>query len=299
MESKTWAAYSRHISTSTENENYSPFYELGDRAPDHRISTVRRHHRAQKVSRFKAGRRRSFITSKAQSLLDLHVCYIPKMKWLVHFVAPLISVVIFILLPPVKNAINTTLMGVFRDLGRIKARKRRLANSGAVVGYNPNITNWDILFRRDDPLEDIDFDEDDKQAGEKTTYTLSELAEYGSGEEGKPILLGIFGRIYDVSAGAKFYGEDGSYHMFAGKDVTRALSTGCKEEECLVRSTEGLSKKQINEGKRWLSFFQLHDKYPFVGTLEEDSREDWLEELIESAMKEKGEKGPPIMPKLP
>ena len=221
------------------------------------------------------------------------------MKWLVHIVAPLISVVIFTLLPPVKNAINTTLMGVFRDLGRIKARKRRLANSGALVGYNPNVTNWDILFRRDDPLEGIDFDEDDKQAGGKTTYTLSELAEYGSGEEGKPILLGIFGRIYDVSAGAKFYGEDGSYHMFAGKDVTRALSTGCKEEECLVRSTEGLTKKQINEGKRWLSFFQLHDKYPFVGTLEEESREDWLEELIESAMEEKGENRPPIMPKLP
>ena len=190
-------------------------------------------------------------------------------------------------------------MGVFRDLGRIKARKRRLANSGAVVDYNPNVTNWDILCRRDDPLEGIDFDDDDKQAGEKPTYTVSELAEYGDGSEGRPILLGIFGRIYDVSAGAKFYGEDGNYHIFAGHDVTRALSTGCKETECLVRSTEGLSKKQINEGKRWLSFFQLHDKYPFVGHLEEESREDWLEELIESAMKDKGEKGPPIMPKLP
>lgn len=219
------------------------------------------------------------------------------MKWLAHIVAPLVSFVLLILLPPVKKSINTTLMGVFRDLGRIKARKRRLQNSQALVGLNQNISNWDILFRRDDPLDGLDFDGEEEH--EKTTYTSAELAEYGNGKDGKPLLLSVFGRVYDVSAGAKFYGEEGSYHMFAGKDVTRALSTGCKEEKCLVRSTNGLSEKQLNEGKRWLSFFQLHDKYPFVGLLEEDSRDDWLEELVESAMNAVGEEGPPIMPKLP
>jgi len=227
------------------------------------------------------------------------------MKWIAHIIAPLISMVILVLLPPVKKSINTTLMGVFRDLGRIKARKRRLENSQALVGINANISNSDILFRRDDPLDGVDFDDEQQGDGahEKTTYSLDELAEYGDGMDGKPILLSIFGRVYDVSAGSKFYGSEGNYHMFAGKDVTRALSTGCKEDECLVRSTEGLTQKQINEGKRWLSFFQLHDKYPNVGILEDDNREDWLDELIDSAMSgagsEEGGGGVPLRPIKP
>lgn len=206
------------------------------------------------------------------------------MKWIAHIVAPIISLMILTLFPPIKKSINTTLMGVFRDLGRIKARKRRIENSQALVGINKNISNWDILFRRDDPLDGVDFDDEESKAHEKTTYTLAELAEYGNGQNGKPILLSIFSHVYDVSAGAKFYGSEGNYHMFAGKDVTRALSTGCKEEECLIRSTEGLTDKQINEGKRWLSFFQLHDKYPNVGILEDENREDWLEDLIDKTM---------------
>ena len=129
------------------------------------------------------------------------------MKWLSHVIAPLISMVILVLLPPVKQAANRNLMALFRDLGRIKARKRRLENSQALVGINKNISNWDILFRRDDPLDGVDFDDEQQGDGahEKTFYTLDELAEYGNGQDGKPILLSIFGRVYDVSAGSKFY----------------------------------------------------------------------------------------------
>ena len=41
-------------------------------------------------------------------VVEPHNPHYHSMKWLVHVVAPLISVVIFTLLPPVKNAINTT-----------------------------------------------------------------------------------------------------------------------------------------------------------------------------------------------
>jgi membrane-associated progesterone receptor component len=115
---------------------------------------------------------------------------------------------------------------------------------------------------------------------------LAELEEFGNGLDGNPIYLSIFGRVYDVTTGEKYYGEDGKYGMFAGKDVTRALCLGCMTPECLVRSTEGLTEKQIDEGKRWLAFFQLHDKYPFVGKLESSDSEAWLEGLVEETIKQ-------------
>ena len=178
-----------------------------------------------------------------------------------------------------RKAVNYFLMGVVRDVGRIKARKRRLShNSHAVT------SNFEILLRRDDPLQGVDFDSE-AQHTSLTTYTSKELSEYGDGRDGRPLLLSVFGRVYDVSAGEKFYGDGGAYHMFAGKDVTKALCTGCKEGECLVRDTTGLTERQISEGKRWLSFFQMHDKYAYKGNLEGDS-ESWLDMLVESSLSE-------------
>lgn len=230
------------------------------------------------------------------------------MNLLWHVVAPLVSLAVFVVQK--KNQINTFLMGFFRDIGRIKAKNRRLKNGSAMIAASPTgeASNWDILLKRDDPLEGIDLDatddlltdgdsdSDGSAASPLTTFTLAELKEFGNGQDGKPILLSLFGRVYDVSAGAKFYGEGGKYHMFAGHDVTYALSTGCKTPECVdVRRSaqeteqeeppkhvlEDLTEKQLKEGKRWLSFFHLHDKYRLVGRLEED-RDSWIDALVDS-----------------
>jgi predicted heme/steroid binding protein len=200
------------------------------------------------------------------------------MKIIHHIIAPLISLVVLVVQ---RNTINFLLMGFFRDMGRIKARNRRLKNANAIASSR----SWEIILKRDDPLEGLDFDtENDAQA----TFTLAELQEFGNGKEGKKILLSIFGRVYDVSSGSKFYGEGGNYHMFAGRDVTRALCAGCLKEDCLIRNTDGLSNKELAEGKRWLSFFQLHDKYSYVGYLEGD-RESWFDALIENYIVEQEE----------
>jgi predicted heme/steroid binding protein len=42
-----------------------------------------------------------------------------------------------------------------------------------------------------------------------------------------PIYLSINGTIFDVSASPHTYGPGGSYHVFAGRDATRAFVTGC------------------------------------------------------------------------
>ena len=185
-----------------------------------------------------------------------------------------------------KDRLNLFFMGFFRDLARIKAHKRSRQKSNGVVPINGVATStWDILMGRDDP--GIDFLQDDSvgasSTSSETTFTARELFEFGNGRDERPIYLSIFGRVYDVSKGEKFYGKGAAYEMFAGRDVTRALCLGCLEPECLVRSTEGLTQKQLQEGKRWLSFFHTHDKYQHVGNMETLDSEARLDTLVESA----------------
>lgn len=191
-----------------------------------------------------------------------------------------------------KDSMNVFLMGFFRDLSRVKATKRRMKNNpNALIETGKDVTTWEILLRRDDPLAGIDFSDSEESSNDTTTtssslttFTVKELEEFGNGKDGNPIYLSIFGRVYDVSAGDRYYGENGTYGMFAGKDVTRALSLGCMESKCLVRSTEGLDDKQINEAKRWLSFFELHDKYHHVGNLEKVDSDAFLDQLVEDTL---------------
>mmetsp|Transcript_15709 Transcript_15709/g.33975 ORF Transcript_15709/g.33975 Transcript_15709/m.33975 type:complete len:242 (-) Transcript_15709:781-1506(-) len=207
---------------------------------------------------------------------------------------PILSIVVGV---TQKENINVFLMGFFRDLGRIKANKRRNnQTSNAMIAVDGvKYTTWDIVLGRDDPLAGIDFsgdksssspgnDSDSDSTTSHPTFTAKELEEFGNGKNGNPIYLSVFGRVYDVTKGEKFYGPEASYSMFAGRDVTRALCMASKAPQFLVRSTEGLNEKQINEGKRWLSFFELHDKYHLVGTLESLDSEAWLDALIEDAV---------------
>lgn len=192
-----------------------------------------------------------------------------------------------------QSKIDRFFMGIFRDLGRHKALKRRHANSKGLI-----LT----ILKQDDPLLDLKELEQEMEDTNLVTYTMSELLEFGNGRDGKPILISLFGRVYDVSKGEKFYGPKGHYHVFAGHDVTYALSTGCfRDEECVdpeLVSVEDLSEKELDEGKRWLSFFHLHDKYPLVGKLDEG---DYVETLLRDLLDRDSMKGdpqkPPIVPR--
>ena len=57
-------------------------------------------------------------------------------------------------------------------------------------------------------------------------FTADELAQYDGSDLSKPIYLAINGKVFDVSAGPKYYGKGGSYGYFSGKDASRAYITG-------------------------------------------------------------------------
>ena len=169
-----------------------------------------------------------------------------------------------------QQKIDAFFMGVFRDIGRHKAYKRRNASYALMSVL---LHQEESLLLEDDSTDDLD------------VFTLDELWEFGNGEDDKPLLLSIFGFVYDVTAGEKFYGPHSSYGMFSGRDVTYALSTGCKK--CATdtgKTIDDLNEKQLKEGKRWLSFFQLHDKYPCVGKLEGNNLDLLMDDLIQKDM---------------
>ncbi|KAA0156236.1 hypothetical protein FNF29_01026 [Cafeteria roenbergensis] len=62
-------------------------------------------------------------------------------------------------------------------------------------------------------------------------FTKDDLAAYNGTDEGLPLLLAIGGEVFDVTAGARFYGPDGPYKIFAARDSSRALTKGSLNEE--------------------------------------------------------------------
>lgn len=102
--------------------------------------------------------------------------------------------------------------------------------------------------------------------------TITELSQF-DGSSGKlPIYVAINGSVYDVTSSAHIYGPGGSYKMFSGKDCARAFCTGCfnKPDE-LTYDLRGLDDAEcLVEVGKWKRFFENHEKYWYVGTVEHE-----------------------------
>lgn len=82
------------------------------------------------------------------------------------------------------------------------------------------------------------------------------------------LLLSIVNHVFDVSAGAQFYGTGKPYGPFSGRDATRAFATGDFEAD-LIESAEGLSRDECSSILSWLGFYKKSSKYHFVGYLKD------------------------------
>jgi len=164
------------------------------------------------------------------------------------------------------TSFSFAMMRFFRDVSRIKARRRRFGQVGQVM---PVLGGYEKPLPLADPSLGL-------------SLSAEELADFDGrqlpdSQERAPLLLAIKGRIYDVSAGRPFYGPGSKYHRLTGRDATRAFCTGCLDPNCLIASTEGLSEAQMREADRWVELYEHHDKYKLVGQLREVSPAEGVE----------------------
>ncbi|KEZ46814.1 Uncharacterized protein SAPIO_CDS0119 [Scedosporium apiospermum] len=103
------------------------------------------------------------------------------------------------------------------------------------------------------------------------TFTPQTLLE-NNGRDGKPILLGIRGRVFDVSRKPHFYGPGGPYENFAGRDATQGLAKGSFDKEMLTEDLtaplydpEALNAEEREALMGWEESFS--GNYPVVGRL--------------------------------
>ena len=104
--------------------------------------------------------------------------------------------------------------------------------------------------------------------GPKGDMTRAELKAYNGSEEGKAVLVGVRGRIFDVSEGREFYGKDGPYNIFAGIDASVALARmSFKPEDLQSTDWENLSYAEKDTLDDWEAKFEA--KYRLVGKIVE------------------------------
>eukprot|EP00798_Chlamydomonas_sp_ICE-L_P024445 gene24445-10045_t len=77
-----------------------------------------------------------------------------------------------------------------------------------------------------------------------TNFVGNETLSVFNGDGGYPVYLSILGEVFDVTAGQRYYGKNGSYNFFVGKDASRAFVTGDFKGD-LVEDCSDLLNEQL------------------------------------------------------
>ncbi|KAJ7904995.1 cytochrome b5-like heme/steroid binding domain-containing protein [Mycena leptocephala] len=106
------------------------------------------------------------------------------------------------------------------------------------------------------------------------TYTPKTLEPF-SGKDGGRILLAINGIVFDVTAGRNFYGPNGMYGNFAGRDASRGMAKQSFDTEMLTPVDQSLDKlTDLQQDEMSVSLFcwidHFSNKYIICGKLVEN-----------------------------
>jgi hypothetical protein len=69
--------------------------------------------------------------------------------------------------------------------------------------------------------------------------------------------------VFDVTRNKESYGPEGGYHVFVGKDASRALAMSSLEPEDAVPKYKDLPEADLKVLDDWYHFFEL--RYNIVG----------------------------------
>ncbi|KAG0040929.1 hypothetical protein BGZ82_005480 [Podila clonocystis] len=105
-------------------------------------------------------------------------------------------------------------------------------------------------------------------------YTPMELSEFDGRTPDTRILMAVNGKVFDVTRGKQFYGPDGPYGNFAGRDASRGLAMNSFDKSMLAHLDGPIDKlEDLKEDERsaledWEVLFD--GKYQLVGKLIEN-----------------------------
>ncbi|KAF9432098.1 hypothetical protein BGZ76_011266 [Entomortierella beljakovae] len=100
-------------------------------------------------------------------------------------------------------------------------------------------------------------------------YTPKELSEFDGRTDDTRILMAIQGKVFDVTRGRNFYGPDGPYGNFAGRDASRGLAKNSFDKDMItpidgpIDTLEDLKDDEKESLAEWALHFE--SKYQLVG----------------------------------
>ncbi|ORX89616.1 cytochrome b5 [Basidiobolus meristosporus CBS 931.73] len=100
-----------------------------------------------------------------------------------------------------------------------------------------------------------------------TPYTLEELKKYDGSSPDAPIYLAVKGVVFDVTPRREMYGPGSGYHIFTGKDASRALATSSLKAEDCIANIDGITAEEMETLNKWYDFFSK--RYNTVGRIVE------------------------------
>jgi len=126
------------------------------------------------------------------------------------------------------------------------------------------------------PVKPEQKEEEEEEIAPPRAFTIAQLRKFdGVISETTPkfdldagkIHIAIKGNVYDVTSAANFYGPDGPYHVFAGRDASRALARLSFDEETLANPRiDDLGAAELDQLNDWIEKFEMK-RYRVVGRL--------------------------------
>ena len=98
-------------------------------------------------------------------------------------------------------------------------------------------------------------------------FTEAQLRAF-DGIKSPSIYVALKGDVFDVTQSSDFYGKEGPYHCFAGRNATRAMAKLSFEEADLSNPRiDDLGPFERDTLEDWISKFKHYKQYPIVGKL--------------------------------